>query len=152
MLYEKTFARYPQAISDRSSVRFPRNARVCYAECDKISRRLINKLRHTIYYQVAYNQYQFVCLLNHVAGVMPAMLVTRVDISANESMSIKDLDRYINHSQSQHQSRTITSNMFRILKKCSRKFDCLLYEMFLVREHKPCLNIQSDSIKAKLFT
>ena len=57
-----------------------------------------------------------------------------------------------NHSQSQHPSRTITSNMFHILKKCSSKFDCLLYEMFLIREHKPCLNIQSDSIKANLFT
>ena len=57
-----------------------------------------------------------------------------------------------NHSQSQHPSRTITFNMFHILKKCSGKFDCLLYEMFLIREHKPCLNIQSDSIKAKLFT
>ena len=57
-----------------------------------------------------------------------------------------------NHSQGQHPSRTITSNMFHILKKCSGKFDCLLYEMFLIREHKPCLNIQSDSIKAKLFT
>ena len=30
-----------------------------------------------------------------------------------------------NHSQSQHPSRTITSNMFYILKKCSSKFDCL---------------------------
>ena len=49
-------------------------------------------------------------------------------------------------------TKTITSNMFRILKKCSSKFDCLLYEMFLIREHKPCLNIQSDSIKAELFT
>ena len=28
-----------------------------------------------------------------------------------------------NHSQSQHPSRTITSNMFHILKKCSSKFD-----------------------------
>ena len=30
----------------------------------------------------------------NVAGVMPAMLVTRVDISTNGSMSIKDLVRY----------------------------------------------------------
>ena len=57
-----------------------------------------------------------------------------------------------NHIQSQHPPRTIRSNMFHILKKCSGKFDCRLYEMFLIREHKPCLNIQSDSIKAKLFT
>ena len=57
------------------------------------------------------------------------------------------IDEHINHSQSQHQSRTITSDVFRILRKCSCKFDCLVYEMFLIREHKPCLNIQSDSIK-----
>ena len=55
-----------------------------------------------------------------------------------------------NHSQSQHPSRTITTHMFHILKKCSGKFDCLLYEMFLVREHTPCLNIESDSIKSKI--
>ena len=30
----------------------------------------------------------------NVAGVMPAMLVTRVGIFTNESMSIKDLDQY----------------------------------------------------------
>ena len=30
----------------------------------------------------------------NVAGVMLAVLVTRVDISTNESMSIKDLDQY----------------------------------------------------------
>ena len=56
-----------------------------------------------------------------------------------------------NDSQSQHQSRTITSKMYRILKKFSFKFDCLLDEMFLIRKHKPCLNIPSDLIKAKLF-
>ena len=26
--------------------------------------------------------------------------------------------------------------MFHILKKCSGKFDCLLYKMFLIRKHK----------------
>ena len=57
-----------------------------------------------------------------------------------------------NHTQSQHPSGTITSNMFHTLEKCSTKFDCLLYEMFFILEHKPCLNIQSDSLKAKLFT
>ena len=32
-----------------------------------------------------------------------------------------------NHSQSQHPSRTITSNMFHILKKCSSKFDSFVF-------------------------
>ena len=56
------------------------------------------------------------------------------------------------HMNEQHQFGTITSNIFRVLKKCTSKFDCLLYEMFLIRDHKPSLNVQSDSIKAKLFT
>ena len=30
--------------------------------------------------------------------------------------------------------------------------DCLLHKIFLIREHKPYLNIQIDSIKEKLFT
>ena len=41
---------------------------------------------------------------------------------------------------------------FSVLKKCMNKFDCLVYEMLLIRELTPSLNIQSDSIQAKLFT
>ena len=40
--------------------------------------------------------------------------------------------------------------MFPILKECSSKFDCLLYEMFLIREHKSCLNIQSENSSPSL--
>ena len=40
---------------------------VRYAKCDKISRRRINKSSHTIYYQFAYNQNQFFCLLDHTS-------------------------------------------------------------------------------------
>ena len=38
---------------------------------------------------------------------------------------------------------------FTILKKCRRKFECLIYEMLFIQEKKPKLNTQSDSIKAK---
>ena len=31
------------------------------------------------------------------------------------------------------------------------KFDCLVYEMLLIRELTPSLNVQSNSIQAKLF-
>ena len=41
---------------------------------------------------------------------------------------------------------------FSILKKCQNKFDCLLCEMLFIRELKPKLNTQSDSLKSKLFT
>ena len=38
-----------------------------------------------------------------------------------------------------------------ILKKCRRKLDCLIYEMLFIKNKKPTLNTQSDSIKANLF-
>ena len=47
----------------------------------------------------------------------------------------KDLDRY-----------------FSVLKKCMNKFDCLVYNMLLIRELTPSPNVQSDSIQAKLLS
>ena len=40
---------------------------------------------------------------------------------------------------------------FSILKKCRTKFDCLVNEMLFIRDQKPTLNVQSDSIRAKVF-
>ena len=40
---------------------------------------------------------------------------------------------------------------FKVLRKCKTKHDCLIYEMLYIRELSPSLNVQSDSIKAKLF-
>ena len=40
---------------------------------------------------------------------------------------------------------------FSVLKKCMNKFDCLVYEMLLMRELTLSLNVQSDSIQAKLL-
>ncbi len=40
---------------------------------------------------------------------------------------------------------------FKILKKCRGKFDWLIFEMFFIKELKPSLNKQCDSIRAKLF-
>ena len=34
---------------------------------------------------------------------------------------------------------------------CKGKFECLLYEMPFIQKEKPPLNIQSDSLRAKLF-
>ena len=41
---------------------------------------------------------------------------------------------------------------FEALKKCRNKFDCLVYEMLFIRTLKPNLNVQSDSIRAKVFS
>ena len=35
--------------------------------------------------------------------------------------------------------------------KCTNKFDCLVYEMVFINELKPTLNVQSDSIRARVF-
>ena len=40
---------------------------------------------------------------------------------------------------------------FNILKKCRSKLECLIYEMLLIMERRPTLNIQADAILAKLF-
>ena len=42
-------------------------------------------------------------------------------------------------------------NNFTVLKKCNGKFDSLLYEMLFIRKRKPNLNIQTDSLPAKVF-
>ena len=42
-------------------------------------------------------------------------------------------------------------NHFRVLRKCFTKFDCLVYETLFIKDLKPNLNTQTDSIRAKLF-
>ena len=41
---------------------------------------------------------------------------------------------------------------FRVLTKGSNKFDCLIKEMLFIRNLKPSLIVQADSIHAKVFT
>lgn len=40
---------------------------------------------------------------------------------------------------------------FTILKRCKTKLDCLIYEMLFIRDRRPSLNKQSDSVRAKVF-
>ena len=42
-------------------------------------------------------------------------------------------------------------NCFSVLRKYQGKYDCLLYEMQYIKEHKPSLNTKSDPIQAKVF-
>ena len=56
------------------------------------------------------------------------------------------------HVRDQHgRDPSDISLRFKILRKCQSKFDCLIYEMFFIKDLKPTLNTQSDSIRAKLF-
>ena len=45
----------------------------------------------------------------------------------------------------------LNESQFRMLKKCSTKWDCLVYEMLYIRTIRTNLNTQGDSIRAKLF-
>ena len=57
------------------------------------------------------------------------------------------------HVETQHgNNRTKTDHLFKVLRKCNSKFDCLVYEMLYIKDIKPSLNTQADSIQAKLFT
>ena len=49
-------------------------------------------------------------------------------------------------------NRTKTNHLFKVLSKCNSKFDCLVYAMLYIKDIKPSLNMQADSIRAKLFT
>ena len=57
------------------------------------------------------------------------------------------------HYDSRHAGRIPDDlrNCFKVLKKCQNKFDCLINEMLLIKQLRPCLNVQSDSICAKVF-
>ena len=56
------------------------------------------------------------------------------------------------HLQREHGSATsVKDSQFKVLKKCRSKFDCLIYEMLFIQKIKPNLNVQSDSVRAKLF-
>ena len=46
--------------------------------------------------------------------------------------------------------RDLTKN-FSVLMKCTNKFDCLVYEKFFIHELRPTINVQSDSIRVKVF-
>ena len=57
------------------------------------------------------------------------------------------------HLNDEHNRRSNNLNeQFAILRKCRRKFECLIYEMLFIRKTKPTLrNTQKHSIPAKLF-
>ena len=56
------------------------------------------------------------------------------------------------HLQEEHRLQpTNLQDQFTVLKKCRTKFDCLIYDNLFIRNIKPKLNTQSDSVRAKLF-
>ena len=48
-------------------------------------------------------------------------------------------------------NHSVFLEQFHVLAKCTNKFDCLIREMLFIRKLKPELNVQTDSIRPKLF-
>ena len=94
--------------------------------------------------------YKFRCDLcdtsQQYIGYTMRHLHERVDEHRNKQSSI------CKHYVQKHGGvpRDLTNNIT-VLKKCKSKFECLLYEMLYIQKEKPSLNIQSDSLRAKLF-
>ena len=56
------------------------------------------------------------------------------------------------HLKEKHQQEpTNIQERFKILLKCRGTFECLIYRMSLIKEKRPSLTTQTDSIPAKLF-
>ena len=55
------------------------------------------------------------------------------------------------HFLEAHSNNLLKENQFTVLRKCQGKFDCLVFEMLFIKNLKPDLNIQTDSIRAKHF-
>ena len=45
----------------------------------------------------------------------------------------------------------LKEDQFTVLRKCQGKFDCLVFEILFIKNLKPNLNTQTDSIRAQLF-
>ena len=84
------------------------------------------------------------------------MLVSRIIlhvVSALQSIVRKQKASsvYINYDEQHGEVTKDLLRPFGILKKCRNKSDCLVNELLFIRDLKPTLNVQSDSIRSKVF-
>ena len=94
--------------------------------------------------------YQFkgnLCDTGSYVGYMCGHLYARVD--GHKSMSSSVRKHYDNHHAGAVPEDLLSC--FKVLKKCINKFDCLVNEMLYIKQLTPSLNVQTDSIRAKVF-
>ncbi|KXJ04705.1 hypothetical protein AC249_AIPGENE18131, partial [Exaiptasia diaphana] len=93
--------------------------------------------------------YQFECDLCDASyvGYTKRHLHERIEEHSKSSQS-----SIYKHYKNNHNTtpRDLLSHVC-VVKKCKTKFDCLVYEMLIMQSKQPTLNVQSDSLKAKLF-
>jgi len=94
--------------------------------------------------------YQFKCNLcdtGSYVGYTHGHLYTRVDGHKSTSSSV--CKHYDNDNVGAVPEDLLSC--FKVLKKCMNKFDCLVNEMLYIKRLTPSLNVQTDSIRAKVF-
>ena len=70
---------------------------------------------------------------------------------AEHSMNSSSIGKHFKSAHNRDIQKNPIDHLFKVIKKCTSKWDCLMHEMLLIRDIKPTLNKQSDSIRAKLF-
>ncbi|CAH3124007.1 unnamed protein product, partial [Porites lobata] len=90
--------------------------------------------------------YQFSCDLRDAdyVGYTARHLHQRIAEHKNSAIGRHFLEAHGNNN-------LLRESQFTVLRKCQSKFDCLVFEMLFIKKLKPNLNIQTDSIRAKLF-
>ena len=94
--------------------------------------------------------YQFKCNLcdtGSYVGYTRGHLHARVDGHKSTSSSVRK------HYDNDHAGAVPEDllSCFKVIKKCRNKFDCLVNEMLYIKQLTPSLNVQTDSIRAKVF-
>ena len=93
-------------------------------------------------------------IILYVICAMQIMSATQRVIFFNVLLNtrIRQLASILKHFHEAHgRSDLLNESHFKILRKCQGKFDCLVFEMLYIKKFKPNLNVQTDSIRAKLF-
>ena len=80
-------------------------------------------------------------------GYTRGQLFVRVDRHRGQTLSVR---KKFDNRQAGRFWRTFAV-VSMCWKKCQNKFDCLVDETLLIRQLQPCLNVQSDSNRAKDF-
>ena len=91
--------------------------------------------------------FNITCAMQVAVGYTCVHLHTPIDGHNNASSSVRK------HYDQDH-SGAVPEDLlscFRVLKKCMNKLDCAVNEMLHIKPLRPRLNLQTDSIRARVF-
>ena len=88
--------------------------------------------------------FHVICAMQIMSGILARHLHQRIAEHKNSAIGRHFLEAHGNNNH-------LKENQFLVLRKYQGKFDCLVFEMLFIKNLKPNLNIQTDSISAKLF-